>query len=176
MKTKHLGVVTVCALALTMGTANATTYTVNTGTYPNHSAGCPSFPPPPPLCDQEANFINSQTFSFGPLTGTLDINDGAVTGVNINPFHAGHLSSFTSPDVWTVVMLTGGAPGAELQLTDYYGVASSVYFYLADYPDPDVTYSGAVGTITTPLPATLSLSATGLAGLGLLGWRRKKTA
>jgi hypothetical protein len=32
------------------------------------------------------------------------------------------------------------------------------------------------GTAVTPLPGTLPLFATGLAGLGLLGWRRKKTA
>ena len=30
--------------------------------------------------------------------------------------------------------------------------------------------------IQTPLPATLPLFATGLAGLGLLGWRRKRKA
>jgi len=29
---------------------------------------------------------------------------------------------------------------------------------------------------TVPLPATLPLFATGIAGLGLLGWRRKKAA
>ena len=73
-------------------------------------------------------------------------------------------------------MLTGGAPGAELVLSDNYGIATSIYTYLADYPDPDVTFTGAVGTIITPLPPALPLFATGLAGLGLLGWRRKKTA
>jgi hypothetical protein len=30
--------------------------------------------------------------------------------------------------------------------------------------------------LQTPLPAVLPLFATGLAGLGLIGWRRKKTA
>jgi hypothetical protein len=34
----------------------------------------------------------------------------------------------------------------------------------------------AISPIITPLPTTLPLFATGLAGLGLLGWRRKKTA
>jgi hypothetical protein len=32
------------------------------------------------------------------------------------------------------------------------------------------------GFLVTPLPAALPLFASGLAGLGLLGWRRKKTA
>jgi hypothetical protein len=35
---------------------------------------------------------------------------------------------------------------------------------------------GEVRALLTPLPATLPLFATGLAGLGLLGWRRKKKA
>jgi hypothetical protein len=34
----------------------------------------------------------------------------------------------------------------------------------------------AISPIVTPLPATLPLFASGLAGLGLLGWRRKKAA
>ena len=37
--------------------------------------------------------------------------------------------------------------------------------------------SGNIDNIVlTPLPAALPLFATGLAGLGLLGWRRKKKA
>ena len=35
---------------------------------------------------------------------------------------------------------------------------------------------GFTGTATTPLPAALPLFATGLGGLGLLGWRRKRKA
>jgi hypothetical protein len=34
----------------------------------------------------------------------------------------------------------------------------------------------AISPIITPLPPTLVFFATGLAGLGLLGWRRKKAA
>jgi hypothetical protein len=36
------------------------------------------------------------------------------------------------------------------------------------------TNPGFTGTATTPLPAALPLFATGLGGLGLLGWRRKR--
>jgi hypothetical protein len=36
------------------------------------------------------------------------------------------------------------------------------------------SYKLDIGTV--PLPATLPLFASGLAGLGLLGWRRKKKA
>ena len=38
------------------------------------------------------------------------------------------------------------------------------------------TYNGVSGVSAVPLPAALPLFATGLAGLGLLGWRRKKKA
>jgi hypothetical protein len=39
----------------------------------------------------------------------------------------------------------------------------------------DVRFVGGFST-TTPLPAALSLFATGIGGLGLLGWRRKRKA
>jgi hypothetical protein len=37
-------------------------------------------------------------------------------------------------------------------------------------------YFASISEITTPLPAALPLFATGLGGLGLLGWRRKRKA
>jgi len=40
----------------------------------------------------------------------------------------------------------------------------------------DVEGTGVVGATATPLPATLPLFATGLGALGLLGWRRKRSA
>jgi hypothetical protein len=44
--------------------------------------------------------------------------------------------------------------------------------------DPSTTYGDADFTVflATPVPAALPLFATGLAGLGLLGWRRKRKA
>jgi hypothetical protein len=39
-----------------------------------------------------------------------------------------------------------------------------------------VTVDFSVGPAITPTPAALPLFATGLAGLGLLGWRRKRKA
>jgi hypothetical protein len=38
------------------------------------------------------------------------------------------------------------------------------------------TFTATTGITAVPLPAALPLFATGLVGLGLLGWRRKKTA
>jgi hypothetical protein len=65
-------------------------------------------------------------------------------------------------------------------------------FAAPDDTDNDMTFAGVAGTgnnilngsliftftptATTPLPATLPLLATGIGGLGLLGWRRKRKA
>jgi hypothetical protein len=38
------------------------------------------------------------------------------------------------------------------------------------------TFTAAAGATATPLPAALPLFATGIGGLGLLGWRRKRKA
>jgi hypothetical protein len=179
MKTKLLGVVAACALALTVGTANATTYDINIGPFPYAGGSCP--PPSDEICYRE---LAADNFAPGPpISGTFEINNGVLSHVNVTAepffslFHVGFVTSYTSADVWTVHLVTGGAPGFDLTFGDDFGaVISPVYTYLADYPDAVVTYTGAVGTITTPLPATLPLFATGLAGLGLLGWRRKKAA
>ena len=65
-----------------------------------------------------------------------------------------------------------------------YGTASAVWYSQNEFGDT-LTGSGSA-TITelgvgglqgeTPLPAALPLFATGLGGLGLLGWRRKRKA
>jgi hypothetical protein len=82
--------------------------------------------------------------------------------------------SFTSEDEWTAT-LAGYA--VLLTFTDDHGiVAGAILSTYADIGnDPDVNYYGATGTITeTPLPTALPLFATGLVGLGLLGWRKKR--
>ena len=46
----------------------------------------------------------------------------------------------------------------------------------ANAPDPFIVNNLYIPTSVTPLPATLPLFGTGLGGLGLLGWRRKRKA
>jgi hypothetical protein len=54
--------------------------------------------------------------------------------------------------------------------------ASGNFFYLAPSAFPNGNqYNGTIPS-TTPLPAALPLFASGLGGLGLLGWRRKRKA
>jgi hypothetical protein len=179
MKTKHLVVVAACALALTVSTANATTYTINGGDLTFQSAWCPSYSTP--ACYIAA--ANYPVSSIGPLTGTLEIDDGVLTMLNVSVgnYHFTHVPgptlTFTSQDTWT---LDAYQPlTAELNVHDVDGQITFAWLQTID-PNPsfpDEGFNGAnLGTITTPLPTALPLFASGLAGLGLLGWRRKKAA
>jgi hypothetical protein len=49
-------------------------------------------------------------------------------------------------------------------------------FYVGQYIDNISAIEQTTGATATPLPAALPLCATGLAGLGLLGWRRRSKA
>jgi hypothetical protein len=54
-------------------------------------------------------------------------------------------------------------------------VGPACFIYYATISDPQtLSATFVVNAATTPLPAALPLFATGLGGLGLLGWRRKR--
>jgi hypothetical protein len=175
-------VVAACALALTVSTANATTYTVNIGTFPTHTVSRAPYTGDP-TCNSLIPYYEQST--AGPITGTLEIDNGTLTAVDITVgglgdsyqhlYGTAHTLSFTSDDNWTLTLLHTGNPGSELQLNDY-GIGTATFTWWLDYPDPTLTFYGAGGPITTPLPAALPLFASGLGALGLLGWRRKKAA
>jgi hypothetical protein len=76
--------------------------------------------------------------------------------------------SATIAGTWTTVP---PLPGIQSQF-NISGQNDSVTYSCCEY----VVFTAASTTGATPLPATLPLFATGLGGLGLLGWRRKRKA
>jgi hypothetical protein len=96
-----------------------------------------------------------------PISDSFLINGANITAtipLSLLPLVAG---GFTSPDQFLWNFWTRGSLN---------GVAVAGNPGLADFA-PNNSDASVV-----PLPAALPLFATGLAGLGLLGWRRKKTA
>jgi hypothetical protein len=72
-----------------------------------------------------------------------------------------------------VAMFSGGLPQAEAALIS--GLENGqTYFNIHTPMNPGGEIRGELAPV--PLPAALSLFATGLGALGLLGWRRKKAA
>ena len=124
----------------------------------------------------------------GTFSGTLDIDTSAGSLVSADLTLSG-FPDLTGGGVSSVSFeLTGAADSATLNLlastlVGYDGGSFTGFFsYNATSCNLICTIQFAnanlSGTITeaTPLPAALPLFATGLAGLGLLGWRRKRKA
>jgi hypothetical protein len=114
--------------------------------------------------------FNGTSFSF-KLADTTSGSTGTITNL---------LVQTGSPSAFMVAYLVPKIVGGRLvgwdtssTATDWFGIG---------YNDPGSTdrdYDDlmAVGRVSAvPLPAALPLFATGLAGLGLLGWRRKRKA
>jgi len=79
---------------------------------------------------------------------------------------------FTSVDTSLGLVATGDlffTAGGDISTLN----AQQPYF---NYPFGEAPVTGSLTINTTPLPAALPLFASGLAGLGLLGWRRKRKA
>jgi hypothetical protein len=208
MKTKLLGVAAACALALTVSTANATTYTINGSDFTSYTAACDFAP-------KHCSFYYNQTGDLGgTITGTVEIDNGMLVGADVSaaPTYGvstnayGTIStlllfqypappprpqppqlSFTSADQWSLNIFTVNFVYVELSFADNAGSLADVSLIerIDDPSFPDYYNSGATGTVcrieepvclTTPIPPALPLFASGLAGLSLLGWRRKKKA
>jgi uncharacterized protein (TIGR03118 family) len=100
------------------------------------------------------NFSYSNSFisAFDPVTGAF---------LGMIPIDVG--GSNTSGGLWALDFGTGGSNGSP----------NTLYFTDGINGEAD----GLFGAIApTPLPAALPLFATGIGGLGLLGWRRKRKA
>jgi len=94
--------------------------------------------------------------------GTLSINGNVISTLTSGPWTSFHAFSIPLAD------LVSGTN------------VLSVVSFSSDNNFEGVNLEGSLSVSTTPsavpLPAALPLFATGLAGLGLLGWRRKKKA
>jgi uncharacterized protein (TIGR03118 family) len=111
--------------------------------------------------------------SFGQFAGDLLVGNFSTVASGINAFDPntgvfeGTIpidvgSGNTAGGLWALMFGKGGNGGDPNTL------------YFTDGIDGET--HGLFGAIQTPLPGALPLFATGLAGLGLLGWRRKKAA
>lgn len=158
-----------CVLALTVGAANANTFTTfdASGTFDSPSSG-----------------INL----YGSIT--VDVTVGSITGLSLN---------VTGFDPFNILFSNGSNPliakssAAVLNEQDYLyltfsqsligytgGQIASGHTVKVLEPctgcDFHTLFSGSftAQVSTTPLPAALPLFATGLGAMGLLGWRRKR--
>jgi len=98
----------------------------------------------------------SNTVDIPSAFASFPINSD-LTSAGLSSWDTSAHDSWTSPDpsIWTGINTDGSGNFVTL-VTE--GGSGSI----------------AGGTSTTPLPATLPLFATGLGGLGLFGWRRKR--
>ena len=108
--------------------------------------------------------------SFGQFGGDLLVGNRSSVASEINAFDPTtgvfkgtipiDIGSNTGAALWALMFGNGAAGGDRNTL------------YFADGINGEV--NGLIGAIQTPIPAALPLFATGLFGLGLLGWRRKR--
>jgi hypothetical protein len=120
----------------------------------------------------------------GTLGGSFNYNAGVYSSIDITG--GGSLSG----DVFTTLDASKSSP-TKLTVDTAGGASLTLYFasslptntaldpitfglLVADYQYSFVTGGSVQDPVSTPLPATLPLFATGLGALGLFGWRRKR--
>ena len=111
---------------------------------------------------------NTGGFGLGQYIGSPLLNSFTVVSGQITSAHFASRGQDNNSPAVTCCSLY-------FPFTTWAGLASSPSGASALFGS-DLTFTPVGSTPVVPLPATLPLFATGLAGLGLLGWRRKKAA
>jgi hypothetical protein len=189
MARKILAAFAAAALALGVGAAKASTVTfIVSGTLASGAGGTLS----------GTITIDVNKLPGGPYFPAVPPTD-LVPAIDVN--YSGALSAgpFTIVNDVTYPLTTLGPREAEVSAADSSNIFFNRLFITFPIPDPSSPFVGASiidgsinpcnpatcafeaadslsGSITTPLPAALPLFATGIGGLGLLGWRRKRKA
>ena len=153
-----------------MGGQPASAVTLSNGDAAIYNFDLTGQTPPPPY---DVMIIEFQFSPIGFIPASIDVFEG----LNATGALAAHIpnGSFTSTYflfVSSAGVLGDGIFSVEISATgqiEVLSVAADVQVF-----SPPSFLSGVPGELATPLPAALPLFATGLSGLGLLGWRRKR--
>jgi hypothetical protein len=175
-------IVAACALALTIGGANATTFDWNfTGESDNGSGTLIASGSGGTLTVTSIAGTISTPGRIESIFGSYDIIGLLAPGSNYGslPVPGDNLLFYPAAplvDSNGISFSVEQAGFSGQQFMDIFSTGGQYFLLLSNSTADGITFSVSPEISSTPLPAALPLFATGLSGLGPLGWRRKKKA